>query len=398
MMLPVPIHRGPDLVYEELNGLAELMPQRYADVFRFRWGLESHFPHLTSQTARKFEIPQSTTEEMLARCLWNVARYAHTYELPAIRALVGEQLADRAARAWEQADRRWGSDEASCSETVLLLAAAGLDVREASWRARRHMVDIGVVRRGKRWGRPLTAEQQAAASSEAVDRILQQVIWPSNATQLDDLDAFELCRPLPAWAPAKAGVFRSDKLKRLVQFDSELELVILRDFDTDLRVVDYREQPLTIPYVVGGEAREYTPDAIVQLADGRAFVVEAKPLEFLGDFTNWMKWASLARWCERHGVGFWVGSPQRSLVEHVRVKPDPEKRRFVRDEIDAGPVTDDDYQALQRLVGCQQLGLIASAELLDWRADQQHVRKPDLGDSEAAIRLRAALLQHGVER
>ena len=140
------------------------MPQRYADVFRFRWGLTTHFPHLTSQTARKFEIPQSTTEDMLARCLWNVARYAHTYELPAIRALVGEQPADWAARAWGHADRRWGSDEASCSETVLLLAAAGLDVREANWRARRHMVDIGVVRRGKRWGRPLTAEQQAVAS------------------------------------------------------------------------------------------------------------------------------------------------------------------------------------------------------------------------------------------
>ncbi len=85
MALPIPIHRGPDLVYEELNRLAELMPQRYAEVFRFRWGLDTHFPHLTSQAARKFEIPKGTAEEMLTRCLWNVARFAHTYELPAIR-------------------------------------------------------------------------------------------------------------------------------------------------------------------------------------------------------------------------------------------------------------------------------------------------------------------------
>jgi hypothetical protein len=396
MMLPVPVHRGPDLVYEELNRLAELMPQRYADVFRFRWGLTTHFPHLTSQTARKFEIPQSTAEEMVARCLWNVARYAHTYDLWAIRALVGERPMEWAARAWEHADRRWGSDEASFSETVLLLAAAGLDVREANWRARQHMVDIGVVRRGKKWGRPLTAEQQAVASREAIDRILQQVIWPSSATWFGDLDAFELCRPLPSWAPAKSGVFRSDKLDRLVQFDSELELVMLRDFDTDMRVVDYREQPLTIPYAVGGEAHEYTPDVVVRLADGRAFVVEAKPLEFLGDFTNWMKWASLASWCEQRGVGFWVGSPQRSLVEHVRTQPDPEKHEFVREEINAGAVTDDDYKALERLVGCPQLGLIASAELLDWRADEQHLRRPDTADHRAAVRLRSGLL--GVER
>jgi hypothetical protein len=330
---------------------------------------------------------------MLARCLWNVARYAHSYELPAVRALVGEQPMEWAARAWEHAHRRWGSDEACLSETILLLAAAGVDVREADWRARRHMVDIGIRRRGKKWGRPLTAEQQAATSREAIDRILQQVIWPSSADRLGDLDAFETCRPLPSWAPSKSGVFRSGKLGRLVQFDSELELVMLRDFDTDERVVDYREQPVTIRYEVAGEAHEYTPDVIVKLTDGRAFVVEAKPLEFLGDFTNWMKWASLARWCEKRGVGFWIGSPQRSLVEHARMRPDAEKHEFVRDEIDAGAVMDDDYQALQRLVGCQQLGLIASAELLDWRAHQRRLCKPAAFDRQAAAQLRSALLR-----
>ena len=188
--LPIPIHRGPDLVYQELNRLAELMPQRYADVFRFRWGLTTHFPHVTSQTARKFEIPQSTAEDMLARCLWNVARYAHTYELPAIRALVGEEPETWARRAWEHADRRWGSDEACESETVLLLAAAGMDVREANLRAKRHMVDIGIRRRGKKWGKPPTAEQQVVASGEAIDRILQQIIWPNNTTEFSDLEAF----------------------------------------------------------------------------------------------------------------------------------------------------------------------------------------------------------------
>ena len=108
MALPVPIHRGPDLVYEELNRLAELMPQRYADVFRFRWGLDTHFPHLTSQTARKFEIPKGTAEEMLTRCLWNIARYAHTYEMPALRTLLGESQREWAARAWEHAERSLG--------------------------------------------------------------------------------------------------------------------------------------------------------------------------------------------------------------------------------------------------------------------------------------------------
>jgi hypothetical protein len=397
MALPIPIHRGPDLIYEELNRLAELMPQRYADVFRFRWGLDTHFPHLTSQAARKFEIPKSTAEEMLSRCLWNVARFAHTYELPQIRELLGEDRDRWAARAWQQAERRWGNEESQFSETVLLLAVGGLDVPEAHRQARQHMREKGMGE-GKRWPKPLTPAQRIAAAQAGVDRILEQVIWATSSTSSHGLDAYSMQRPLPAWAPAKSGVFPSAKLRRLVQFDSELELLMLSQLDIDPRIIDYKEQPFTIPYTVGREAHEYTPDVIVQLEDGRAFVMEMKPAEFLGDFTNWMKWARLARWCDDHGVGFWIGSPQRSLNEHILIQPDQEKHDFVRAEVAAGGVVDDDYQALQGLVGCKQLGLIATTELLDWRADQRHIKKPTTVDLEAAERLKMALVRRTVTR
>lgn len=391
MALPGPIHGGSDRVYEELNQLAALMPQRYADVFRFRWGLDTHFPHLTGQTARKFEIPKGTAEEMLNRCLWNVARYAHAYELPAIRKLLGEDRDEWAARAWQQAERRWGNEESNSSQTVLLLAAGGLDVPEAHRHARQHMRDMGMGL-GKRWPKPLTPAAQGDAARSAIDRILGQVNWATSTKPLEDLNAFSMQRPLPSWAPAKSGVFPSAKLGRLVQFDSELELLMLRQFDTDQRIIDYKEQPVTIPYTVGGEPHVYTPDVIVQLADGRAFVVEAKPLEFLGDFTNWMKWASLAQWCEQRGVGFWVGSPHRSLIEHVLILPDREKHDFVRAEVVGGGVAHEDYAALQRLIGCEQLGLIATVELLDWRAEQRHIKDPEPADHEAAAQLRSTLL------
>jgi hypothetical protein len=65
----------------------------------------------------------------------------------------------------------------------------------------------------------------------------------------------------------------------------------------------------------------------------------------------------------------------------------------VRDEINSGAVTEDNYKALERLVGRQQLGLIASAQLLDWRADQQHLGKPDSADYGAAARLSEVLLE-----
>lgn len=237
----------------------------------------------------------------------------------------------------------------------------------------------------------MTAGERADASRRAVDRMLAQVIWPSSTATLSSLDGFSVQLPPPAWAPARSGVFRSDKLDRLVQFHSELELVILRQLDADQRVVGYQEQPVTIPYVLDGEAREYTPDVVVRLDDGRAFIIEAKPLVGLGDFMNWMKWASLARWCERSGLGFWIGSPQRSITEHRCAQPDPEAQGLVADEVHARGVTGGDYEALLGLVGQEQLGLITTADLLDWRADIGRVRHAAGPDREEARHLWALI-------
>lgn len=384
---------APARVYEELGGLAEFLPQRFRELFCFRWGLHGHFSHLACQVARKFEILESTVDHMLNRCLWNVARHARAHELPAIREVLGGDPERWAERAWAHTERRWGNKDSQFSETVLLLAVAGLDVPEAHRVARQHMVDIGLGR-GNRWGRRLTAGEQADATRQAVDRIIAQVIWPSRSTRHSGLDAFSVRRPLPAWTAPKVGVFQSPKLGRLVQFESELELVILRQLDSDPRVVEYGEQPVTIPYVIDGEAREYTPDVIVRLDDGRALIVEAKPQVGLGDFTNWMKWAALARWCEQAGIGFWIGSPQRSITEHRCMRPDPERRELVVDEVAAGELAAGDYTAVRGLVSDDQLGLIATAELLDWRADLRRVRHAQGPDREEAQRLWALIDRH----
>ena len=82
MALPFPIRRGADSIYDELRELSELLPARHGDLFRHRWGLDSHFPHMTEQTATKFDIPKNTVQRMLNQSLWNIARYAHYRELP----------------------------------------------------------------------------------------------------------------------------------------------------------------------------------------------------------------------------------------------------------------------------------------------------------------------------
>ena len=381
-------------VYEELGRLAEFMPQRYREVFCFRWGLRGEFSHLATQVAVKFEMPKSTVDAMLIQCVWNAARHAHSQPLPALRELLGEDRQRWAERAWAHAELRWGQHDSQRAQTALLLALAGLDVPEAQRVADQHMADVR-LRQTSRSRRPLSDEEKTEAARHGVDRMLAHVIWPTDTATLGNLDAFSLRRPLPAWTPAKNGVFASRKVDRLVQFDSDLELHILRELDADPRIADYQEQPVTIPYVLDGEPHEYTPDVIARMSDGRAFIIEAKPLEHLGDFTNWMKWASLARWCEHAGLGFWIGSPQRSIIEHRGMQPDPERRELVADEVRAAAVTGAQCTALTSLVGKDQLGIIATTELLDWRTEPRwRIRHAEGVDREEAQRFWALIDQH----
>jgi hypothetical protein len=386
-------------IYQELLELSEFMPERYRTVFRFRWGLGGEFPHLTSQTGLKFEIPKGSAEEMLDRCLWNIARHAQHREMPpAVRGLLGENPADWVTRAWQHTQQRWGNDDAQFSETVLLLAVAGIDVPAARQMARQHMVDLG-LRNSNPWGRPLSEQQQADKARSAIDRILEQTIWPTHpAARPADVSGHRSQRPLPDWAPAKTGTFISSKLKRPVQFDSDLERLILRQLDTDPRVTAYQEQPVTIPYKLDGEQREYTPDVIVQLDDGRALIIEAKPLAHLGQFDNWMKWAALASRCTRQGLGYWIGSPQRAITEHHLTRIDPDKHELALSELAAGPITSTTYKTLQQLIGYEQLGLIATHEMLDWRTDPGHIRPARGEDRENAKRLWAQINAHSYDR
>ena len=158
MALPFPIRRGADSIYDELRELSQLLPARHGDLFRHRWGLDSHFPHMTEQTATKFDIPKNTVQRMLNQSLWNIARYAHYRELPAIRELHGDDQTRWAERAWSQADQRWGNQYAAFSEAVLLLAVGGIPVRDAHAAARQHMIEVGVARTN-RWGKPRNARR-----------------------------------------------------------------------------------------------------------------------------------------------------------------------------------------------------------------------------------------------
>ncbi|MEI6777655.1 MAG: TnsA endonuclease N-terminal domain-containing protein [Chloroflexales bacterium] len=67
----------------------------------------------------------------------------------------------------------------------------------------------------------------------------------------------------------------TNKCGRLIQFESELERILVLLLERDPSVADFISQPLTIPFTApDGRARHYTPDFQVWYTDGRVALHE----------------------------------------------------------------------------------------------------------------------------
>jgi hypothetical protein len=217
---------------------------------------------------------------------------------------------------------------------------------------------------------------------------------------LPDLRAFSRQRRLPAQTRGSSGYFDSSKLRRLVQYESLLELSVFEAFELVPAVVSYQEQPLQVDVTIDGVRFPYTPDVVIHLDDGRAVVIELKPPHMLGLFDGWLRWASLARWCGKAGLGLLVGSPRFTVVDLLRTQCNPQLRTEVLHAIDVGPVSWGDYRQLAVACNAQmkELASVAVHETLDWRLVPFRLCVPTLDQRrEAAAWWRlVARCSHGV--
>lgn len=72
------------------------------------------------------------------------------------------------------------------------------------------------------------------------------------------------------------GLYYSQKMGRLVGYESDNEKCDFYRSEIAQDVVDYREQPHTIEAVIAGKVRRYTPDREDRFADGHIEIVEVK--------------------------------------------------------------------------------------------------------------------------
>lgn len=102
------------------------------------------------------------------------------------------------------------------------------------------------------------------------------------------------------------GKFPSRKNGRMVQHEGLLELDAIYLFETNHRIVRYREQPITLTYPDGARLRRYTPDFELVLDSGQIVLVEIKPRRSLADLEVRHKLNCVAAFLSRSGRPFIV--------------------------------------------------------------------------------------------
>lgn len=110
-----------------------------------------------------------------------------------------------------------------------------------------------------------------------------------------------------------AGDFYSEKLNRMVQYESGLELEILTLLERSEQITHYQEQPAIIPYTFEGRNRYYYPDLFIATVDGRGLLIEIKPTDRMALSINRAKSNAGRAWAHARGWGWLVMNLRHTL-------------------------------------------------------------------------------------
>lgn len=119
----------------------------------------------------------------------------------------------------------------------------------------------------------------------------------------------------------KSGTFFSDKCKKDIQHESDLEKKFFIDkLEKDRKVLYYWEQPVKVPYWRGKIKTHTTPDVAIILKDLKVVIVEVKPLSGMLDYKVQMKVEGLLQFCANNGCGFLFTDGKETLDKIRKVR------------------------------------------------------------------------------
>ena len=125
-----------------------------------------------------------------------------------------------------------------------------------------------------------------------------------------------------------SGTFYSEKMNKIIAFESFTERDFLLKLENNDEVVRYISQPFFIPYRYNEKMHYYFPDVFIYFKNKHAVVAEVKPPKEMSSHQNQLKWKAMHAYCKKNGFGYIITDGNITLQE---VKKMP-YRKFIAEE------------------------------------------------------------------
>lgn len=174
---------------------------------------------------------------------------------------------------------------------------------------------------------------------------LSQIFWPKEIKTLSDEEIGQLksVRQPNYTRNNIIGKFFSDKLNKVVEYESWLEREFLYSLEVCDEVKYYQEQPLRVTYKDGDKLRNCTPDILVVLKDRTAVIVEVKPQFYLPLYKTIVKGRVLWEFCKTKGFGLAITDGQWSIKRLQQLPILAEFEKDILNRLIETPLNLDEY-------------------------------------------------------
>lgn len=291
--------------------IANLPKERDRKTLEMRLGVEDQ-PLTLAEIAEEWGISRERVRQIQERGLKRLAaraRYEGTYGAALKKLLEPSSTSSDRLALWLFDNVRFDFVIPLRLATKLILRTAGFNDQKVTEVAallpaiaRSHKAQMRAENRS-RAGRERTAS--------VINGWLNESEWPE--TIAPPPPATQLSNQRVVNDSDIAGEFYSEKLDRMVQYESGLELEILTVLERSEQIAYYQEQPTCIPYTFEGRMRHYYPDLFVATVDGRGLLMEIKPTDRMALSINRAKASAGRAWAHARGWGWLVLSVRHTL-------------------------------------------------------------------------------------
>lgn len=167
-------------------------------------------------------------------------------------------------------------------------------------------------------------------------KLYRKILWFDNRLQFE-IDFFDLLQPQRKVSQDdryKNGRFYSEKGKRWIQYESNMELNFILQLEQLKNVSFYFEQPVKIPYWRGRRKETYTPDFGVYLTTKEFILVEVKALPNMLEDKVQMKIEALMDFCSKRGFGLLFTDGNNTFDKLLKIKNNRKLEKLVLKAVD----------------------------------------------------------------